>query len=921
MVLSVPRQYPPLARGDHPWHVQAVLSRKSIWLASSLISLLVTPAWGAERQVLRGHVPIAAARSQSLARLPGSQRLDVVIGLPLRNRAGLTNLLNQLQDPATPNYRRYLSPDQFAARFGPTPEDYQKASDFAQANGLNVRATHPNRTLLEVGGSIADIERTFHVKMRAIPHPTEARTFYAPDADPSVDLNTPLLAISGLDNYILPHPRVHIRPSTPRLSASPRGGSAPNGDYLGYDFRAAYAPGVSLIGAGQVLALIEFDGYYPNDITRYRNLAGLPSVPLQDVGVAGFSGPPGPANIEVALDIEMAIAMAPGLAKVLVYEAPNNNDPTAANTVLNRAATDGQAMQISCSWGFDINRATDQIFQQYAAQGQSFFLASGDSDAFAATVDPPSDNPYITIVGGTTLSTSGPGGTWLSETTWNRGYVSGTGYEGSSGGISAIYPIPSWQQGIDMSANQGSTSWRNLPDVALTAENVWVTYNNGISGPVGGTSCAAPLWAGFIALANEQAAAMGVPPVGFINPAIYAMASQAGYGSVFHDITTGNNFNTISPGKFAAVPGFDLCTGWGTPTGSNLINALVPFLQITPRSGFTAAGGPIGGLFNVMTQTFLLTNISGTALNWTLGQSAAWLHASPASGTLLPGDPAATVTVSLNPVAATLPSGIYTANIWFTNAGNPFAQSRLFTVEVGQPIVHNGSFETGDFSSWNLSGTNAAGFLTIVNQASTVNNLSDVSLVSGSAFVHSGAYGTELGENGSVGYLGQTLPTFAGQPYLLSFWVEDPYGGTPSEWVVKWNGHTILDQTNTPAFGWTNLQFLVAATGPTTDLEFGFRNDPNAFALDDVSVTAIPGPAFQSATRTNGNIFLSWSAWPGLAYQVQSTTNLTSPNWINLGNAITATNGTLAASGPVDPDPQRFYRVVLLPDAPLSGPP
>ncbi|HZQ47205.1 MAG TPA: proprotein convertase P-domain-containing protein, partial [Verrucomicrobiae bacterium] len=350
--------------------------------------------------------------------------------------------------------------------------------------------------------------------------------------------------------------------------------------YIGSDFRAAYVPGTVLTGAGQTVGLFQFDGYLQSDILAYEALAGLPNVPLQNVLLDGYNGVPtgNGGEIEVSLDIEMSISMAPGLSQIIVYEAGPFGFP---NDILNRMATDNAARQLSCSWGWSggPQASTDQIFQQIAAQGQTFFDASGDNDAFGpgAVDDPtqtgaPSDNPYIIQVGGTTLTTSGPGGAWVSETVWSVG-----GGIGSSGGISVFYPIPSWQQGVSMTNNQGSTTFRNLPDVAMTADNVYVIADNGTPYPgTGGTSCAAPLWAGFTALVNQQAAAHGEPAVGFFNPAIYAIGTGTNYSADFHDITIGNNTNSSSPTMFFAVPGYDLCTGWGSPTGTNLINALVP---------------------------------------------------------------------------------------------------------------------------------------------------------------------------------------------------------------------------------------------------------------------------------------------------------------------------------------------------------
>ncbi len=522
-------------------------------------------ARAAGRQVLRGHVPAAAAGLTSIGHLPASQRLNLAIGLPLRNRAALTNLLQQLYEPASPQFHLYLTPAQFTEKFGPTEQDYRALIEFAETNGFTITATHPNRVLLDVAASVGDLEKALHLKLLLYPHPKEARTFYAPDAEPSLDLDVPVLDISGLDSFSPPHPAsLHPVPARKPGSVTLNGGSGPGGSYIGNDFRAAYAPGVSLTGTGQIVGLVQFDGYYASDITAYESLAGLPNVPLQNVLLDGVTGGAGVNNSEVALDIEMVISMAPGLSNVLVYEGTTPND------ILNRMATDNLASQLSSSWTWaPFSPTTDQIFQQFAAQGQCYFNASGDNDAYASTIDKPADDPYIVSVGGTTLTTTGPGGAWVSETVWNWGSGTGTG-----GGISTSYTIPGWQQGVAMAASQGSTLMRNIPDVAMVADNIYVRYNNGSSGAFGGTSCATPLWAAFTALINQQAAANGLNRVGFLNPAIYALGQAPGYASALHDVVIGNNTSITSPSRFYAVSGYDLCTGWGAPAGSGLIDAL-----------------------------------------------------------------------------------------------------------------------------------------------------------------------------------------------------------------------------------------------------------------------------------------------------------------------------------------------------------
>jgi len=638
-----------------------------------------------QTQTLHGHRPAALARMTPVGRLEPARELKLAIGLSLRDKQGLTNLLQRIYDPASPDYHHFVTPAQFAKTFGPTEEDYRAVTAFAVAHGLKVTATHPNRTLLDVTGTVSDIEKTFHVTIRTYPHPREDRVFYAPDVEPSLDLATPVLHISGLDNYVLPHPmNLRKKPAGGPSGAVPASGSGPGGTYMGQDFRAAYVPGVTLTGAGQSVGLFEMDGFYPSDIAAYASLAGLPAVPLKTVLLDGFNGVPDGANDEVALDIDMAICMAPGLSSVIIYEGGVTDD------ILNRMATDGLANQLSASWTYSVDAVTEQIFLQFQAQGQSFFNASGDSDAYVGGVVSPCDDPNLTSVGGTTLTTSGPGGAWESETVWNWDVEYGTNYdgEGSSGGISTTYPIPPWQTNVSMAANGGSTTYRNLPDVALTADNVLIIAFEGQYENGGGTSCASPLWAGFVALANEQAAARGRSPLGFINPAIYALGGSGNYASCFHDITTGNNTWSASPNLFYAWPGYDLCTGWGTPMGSNLINVLAPpdALQISPLGGL-AFSGAAGGPLTPASQSCVLTNVGNTNLNWAAAATVPWLNVLPSGGSLSPGGAAATVVVSMNAAASNLFLGTYGATLWFTNLTDGVTQSRAVSLSLIKPPV------------------------------------------------------------------------------------------------------------------------------------------------------------------------------------------------------------------------------------------
>jgi hypothetical protein len=211
------------------------------------------------------------------------------------------------------------------------------------------------------------------------------------------------------------------------------------------------------------------------------------------------------------------------------------------------------------------------------------------------------------------------------------------------------------------------------------------------------------------------------------------------------------------------------------------------------------------------------------------------------------------------------------------------------------PLVSNGGFETGDFTDWNLSG-----------------NVTNMFVTGSPIFVYDGNYAASLGPIGSLGYLFQIVPTVPGQAYLLSFWVQ-ANGGLPSEFNMSWNGNIIYDQTNLPPFGWTNLQFVVTATGSSSTLQFGFRNDPQFFGLDDVSLNPTYIPVFQMLTHTSSTFGFSWNAVPGTVYQLQYTTNLSQSAWLDLGGAITAADVTVSTNDVIGPDPHRFYRLMVLP--------
>ena len=548
---------------------------------------------------LTGHVPhIAIAKARVMGRVAPEERVSLALTLPVRDQAGLDDLLRRLYTPGDPAQGRFLTPDEFAQRFGATEEDYETVAAFARRSGLTVTGTHPNRLVLDVSGPASAVESALGVHLRLY-RSAQGRLFRAPDSEPSVPaaLAGRLAGVVGLDTLAAHRP--HLRPA---LGAA--AGSGHGGGLTPSDIRNAYSlSGGAGAGAGQSIALFELDGYDPADIAAYRTAYGLPAVPLQNILIDGVSGAAGSNADEVTLDIELAQALAPSLSRILVYETPNGTD---ANIIdgYSRIATDNLAKQVSTSWGSPESQESQVLlagenaaFQQMAAQGQSIFSATGDNGAYDdglnLSVDDPGSQPYMTGVGGTTL-TSGAGAAYESEAAWGDSTDTALSSFGSGGGggFSAIWPVPSYQAGI-----QTMPTGRSVPDVALDSDpqTGYSIYYKGVWHVYGGTSTAVPLWAGFTAQVNSRRAAAGLGPVGFLNPALYQIGASAAYAGDFHDISTGGNL------FYPARTGYDNATGLGTFVGDALLNTLVaglmPAAAGTVTGTVTAAdtGGPLAG--------------------------------------------------------------------------------------------------------------------------------------------------------------------------------------------------------------------------------------------------------------------------------------------------------------------------------------
>ena len=559
---------------------------------------------------------MAKKQNAELVSLPGSDRHPragaresgvpdahevVRVSIVLRPRTPLNELRSRKElGPSRPRDRQYLSREEFAARYGASPSDVAKVEAFAHQHNLTVvEASLPRRTVV-LSGTVASLSAAFGVKLVNYAHSQgNFRGRTGPIRLPA-DVAGVVQGVFGLDNRPQARPRYHrsFRPIEQARAAGQSGFTAPQVAQL-YNFPT----GVD--GTGQCIGILEFGGgYTSSDLDSYFQQLGLSTPQITAVSVDGVSNQPAPGqnspDVEVDLDVEVAGSVAPG-AQIVVYFAPWTEQgwvdvlSTAVNDTLHKPSV------ISISWGFaegnDIwssqaIQAVDQSLQAAAAMGVTVCVAAGDDGSRdeindgLAHVDFPASSEFVLACGGTALT--GSGGQISSEVVWNEGDNGGA----TGGGVSDNIALPAWQQnaGVPASVNAGGHVGRGVPDVAGNADpnTGYQVLSDGQQGVVGGTSAVAPLWAGLLAAINQQ---LG-KPVGFLNPLIYT-GSISGLG--FHDVTSGNNDITGQIGGYNAGPGWDACTGWGSPNGAALASALSGSSP-APGSGSAASAAKPGAV-------------------------------------------------------------------------------------------------------------------------------------------------------------------------------------------------------------------------------------------------------------------------------------------------------------------------------------
>jgi kumamolisin len=457
----------------------------------------------------------------------------------------------------------HLSREEFASGYGAANADIEAVKTFANQYGLEVGAVDIGRRSIQLSGTLGAMSTAFGATV-GVYQPLSGDRYHAQEGGLTLppELDGVVTGVFGLDQR--PQAQPHFRP---RASATM--------PYKPPQVAAAYNYPAGTTGRGECAALIELGGgFREDDLSDYFSSLGIPMPSVEAVGVLSAENMPGKPNSpdgEVMLDIEVLGSVAPG-ASIAVYFAPNTDQgfidavTTAVHDTVRRPSV------LSISWGSAEVTWTPQAMQQMeqafaaaAAMGVTVTVAAGDngsgdgvSDGLAH-VDFPASAPHALACGGTRLEISS--GQITAETVWNDGPDAGAG----GGGISTVFPVPAYQQGANIppSANPGGQVGRGVPDICGDADpdTGYLIRVDGEEITVGGTSAVAPLWAGLIALMNQSLGR----PVGFVHPYLYSAAGK----SSLHDITTGNN------GAYSARPGWDPCTGLGSPNGAQLL-AMMP---------------------------------------------------------------------------------------------------------------------------------------------------------------------------------------------------------------------------------------------------------------------------------------------------------------------------------------------------------
>ncbi|HTU33403.1 MAG TPA: S53 family peptidase [Candidatus Acidoferrum sp.] len=520
------------------------------------------------RVELKGSTRAALPGAQDVGPADPNQQIEVTVYL--RPAGGKTGGTARLADEigSTPiSEREYLTREQFARAHSASDADIAKVRAFAAENGLEVTSVNAAARQMKLRGTVGAFATAFGTTLRHCKHSSGTFRVRTGNLTAPSDVASVIEAVLGLDNRPQAKAHFRLRRAAPIVRAQAAAVSySPVQVAQAYDFPA------NVDGSGQCIGIVELrGGYNTDDLNSFFGNLGVTPPTVTSVSVDGATnsptGDPSGADGEVELDIEVAGSIAQG-AQIAVYFAPNTDQGFIDAVTTAVHDTTRKPSIISISWGGPENSWTAQsrdalnsACQDAATMGVTVLVASGDDGADDGTsspvVDFPASSPYVVGCGGTKLALSGT--SIKSEQAWNELSAN----EGATGGgVSEVFALPSYQQSAKVPAAPNGFVGRGVPDVAGDAdpESGYNVVVDGQSTVIGGTSAVAPLWAGLLARINQ---ALG-KNVGYVNPLLYAANAE----DTFHDITSGSN------GDYSAGPGWDACTGLGTPDGSALLSAL-----------------------------------------------------------------------------------------------------------------------------------------------------------------------------------------------------------------------------------------------------------------------------------------------------------------------------------------------------------
>jgi len=564
-------------------------------------------------------IPPQLAYSRLQGNVDARRHIALSIGLRPQNDLRLYQYLRTISQPASAH--RFLTPGQYQDTFSPGATVYGALARFLQAQGFAVTRAYDHRLLLDFSGTIAQIEQAFHVTIRSYIG-SDGRSYYANDSNPLIPARFAgqILAINGLNDALSWRPHVLARRLSPMRSRMSPPCPGRNSQYIMPDqfasaynlnglYRAHYA------GEGQTIALFELSPFAKSDLSTYMACFGHSHTQVQAIQTGKVASSDG--AMEADMDVELVLSTASHLDTVKVYEA--RNDATGYLSQWARIIQDAPPV-VSISWGLceqTLNapfvQEENALFSLAAARGMTIFASTGDTGSAGCLgdkksfssrlyVDDPASQPFVTSVGGTSLTLNGTSA-YGGESTWNTSNMQQASYNGASGGgISHYWTRPSWQQmqGVKNAYSTGKVCGaragaicRETPDVSLQADTGlgYIIYcsaratricSNSLPwNVVGGTSVATPLWAALAALTNEMLQKQGAGKLGFLNPLLYQIArDQRLYRACFHDVTRGNNdYNGLNHGRYPASASYDMATGLGSYNADALAHSLVTLVR------------------------------------------------------------------------------------------------------------------------------------------------------------------------------------------------------------------------------------------------------------------------------------------------------------------------------------------------------